>query len=357
MRTRARHLPLFVSASLAVMAAGPLYAAGPLPVEAVIASYKPSVAVLDLTGTIEASDVVPVAFKSPGRITTLHVDVGARVKQGDVLAELDPTQPNAAIGAASAQFSAATAQLTQAQSVYDRLSGLVTRGATTRASLDNAEQELMAARASQDEAEAQLAKARQALTDSKLRAPVDGIVTARSAEQGQVAGAGQTLLTIAHDGIREAQFYVPAMSQLDDEIGTTIEIMPLEQGGEGFPAKISEIAPLVNSSTGTISLRARIDAAPETFGLGTPIKSRVEISSEPSILLPAASLVTHDGNSAVWVIDKESNRVAIRNVEIARFNSETIEVRTGLQEGELVAGAGAYLLFPNREVAPQEVSR
>lgn len=356
MRRRARPLPLLLSALLAVASVGPLHA-GALPVEAVVASYKPSVVMLDLTGTIEASDVVPVAFKSAGRITALYVDVGARVTQGQILAELDPTQYNAAVGAATAQFSAASAQLTQAQSIYDRLSDLVNRGATTRASLENAEQELMASRANRDEAEAQLAKARQALDDATLKAPVAGIITQRSAEQGQVAGAGQTIVTIAHDGVREALFHVPALSRLDDQIGKTIEIKPLENGSESFPAQISEVSPLVNSSTGTISLRARIDSAPQTFGLGTPIKSRVEISSEPSVVLPAASLVTHDGKAAVWVIDKSSNRVAIRPVEISRFTSDTIEVREGLQEGELVAGAGAYLLFPDREVAPQEASR
>jgi RND family efflux transporter MFP subunit len=348
-----RYPSWLASAAITIIAAtvpAPLQAAEPLPVEQIVARYQPSSRALDLTGTVEAADVVPVAFKSAGRITSLTVDVGARVSQNDVLAELDPTQANAILGAANAQFAAATAQLTQAQSVHERLGGLVERGATTRASLDNAQQELMSALALRDEAQAQLAKARQAVADTKLRAPVTGIVTNRSAEEGQVAGAGQTVVTIARDGTREAQFYVPALPEIDSMLGSKIEIMPLEEGSQSFQAEIHEISPLVNSATGTISLRARIDAEPDALGLGTPVKARVEIGAERAVILPAASLVTHGGKPAVWVIDAASKRVAIREIEVSRFTSDSLEVREGLSEGDLVVGSGAYLLFPGRAV-------
>lgn len=351
---RPRRSSAFMSLGLALALATPLHAGGPLPVEEIVARYEPAVSALELTGTVEAADVVPLAFKSAGRIVSINVDVGDRVKEGDVIAELDPTQAHAALGAASAQSAAATAQLTQAQSVYDRLSGLVERGATTRASLENAEQELMAARASVDEAEAQLAKARQALADMTLRATVTGIVTQRSGEPGQVAAAGQTLVTLAREGAREAQFYVPPVPELDAMIGRKIKVRSLEDGSETFEAEISEIAPLVNSSTATISLRARIEDKDRPLALGTPISSRLEMASEQLVSLPSSALVTHLGKPAVWVIHPESRRAEIRNVEIARFTSDGVQISKGLEEGELVAGAGSYLIYPGREVVAVE---
>ena len=344
--SRKWHIAL-MSALLASSA--PSFAAGPLPIEEIVVRYQLAVSALELTGTVEAADVVPLSFKSTGRIVTIDVDVGDEVSLGEVLARLDPTQANALLGAASAQSAAATAQLTQAQSVYDRLVGLVERGASTRASLENAEQELMAARASVDEATAQLAKAQQALDDMTLRAPVSGIATQRSAEPGQVASAGQTLVTIAREGAREAQFYVPPVPQIDQMIGKQIELSSLEDGSEVFSAEISEVAPLVNSATGTISLRARIDDENRALSLGTPVKSRLEIATDRTVMLPAAALVTHQGRPAVWVIDKESARAEIRNVEIAKFTSDSVHISKGLEEGERVAGAGAYLLYPGRE--------
>ncbi|TWG52924.1 efflux RND transporter periplasmic adaptor subunit [Aminobacter sp. J44] len=343
---RPRRSSAFMSLGLALALATPLYAGGPLSVEEIVARYESAVSALELTGTVEAADVVPLAFKSAGRIVSINVDVGDRVKEGDVIAELDPTQAHAALGAASAQSAAATAQLTQAQSVYDRLSGLVERGATTRASLENAEQELMAARASVDEAEAQLAKARQALADMTLRATVTGIVTQRSGEPGQVAAA--------REGAREAQFYVPPVPELDAMIGRKIAVRSLEDGSETFEAEISEIAPLVNSSTATISLRARIDDKDRPLALGTPISSRLEMASEQLVSLPSAALVTHLGKPAVWVIHPDSRRAEIRNVEIARFTSDGVQISKGLEEGELVAGAGSYLIYPGREVVAVE---
>jgi RND family efflux transporter MFP subunit len=345
-------------AGMAIIATtAPSNAADPLPVEQVVARYQASARTLELTGTVEAADVVPVAFKSAGRITSLTVDVGARVNESDVIAALDPTQANAILAAANAQFAAATAQLTQAQSVHDRLSGLVERGATTRASLDNAQQELMSALALRDEAQAQLAKARQVAADTKLRAPVSGIITNRSAEEGQVAGAGQTVVTIARDGTREAQFYVPALPEVDRMLGSKVEITPLDEGSQSFAAEIHEISPLVNSATGTISVRARIDAAGDALGLGTPIKAQVAIGSDQAVVLPAASLVTHDGKPAVWVIDAGTSEVAIREVEVSRFTSASLELSEGLSDGDLVVGSGAYLLFPGRKVTPVEVKK
>src|SRR5690606_34063706 len=136
--SRKWHIAL-MSALLASSA--PSFAAGPLPIDGIVVRYPLAVSALDLTATAQAAGAVPLSFTSAGRIVIIDVDVGDEVSLGEVLARLDPTQANALLGAASAQSAAATAQLTQAQSVYDRLVGLVERGASTRASLENAEQE------------------------------------------------------------------------------------------------------------------------------------------------------------------------------------------------------------------------
>lgn len=326
-----------------------------LTVDLTLAKLQPSRIVLNTTGTIEAAEQVSIAFQASGRIAALHVETGDSVRQGDLLASIDPTQAEAASRAAQAQLDAAIATLTQAGTAFDRAKGLLERGATTRATLDTAEQQLRAATAQRDEAMAQLAKARQAVEDTMIHAPASGIITARNGEVGQVVAAGQAIYSLARDGMREAQLYVPDLPELSQAQGQSLQVSTLEGTGRSFTAHITEIAPLVDSATGTIALRAAIDADPETLSLGTALAASLDMAGPPSISLPAAALVTHLGKAAVWIVTPDpanpaQGDVALREVVVSRFTSDTVELSSGVQDGEWVASAGAHLLFDTRKV-------
>lgn len=328
-------------------------ASPPLHVTLEQAHLQPSLITLDTTGTIEAAELVSVAFQTSGRVAALQVDTGSKVAQGDLLATVDPIQAEAAARAAEAQLSAAEATLTQATSAYDRAKELLDRGATTRANLDTLEQQLMAATAQRDQAQAQLAKARQAISDTMIHAPAAGIITARKAEPGQVIAAGQSIFMLARDGAREAQLYVPDLPGLTQMQGRDITLSTLEGEARSFSAQIIEVSPLVNSATGTIALRATIQADPNSLSLGTPVTTQIQLADRATVSLSAAALVTHQGKPAVWVItplDQTTGLAEIRPVSLGRYSSDSIEITQGLTEGDWVAGAGAHLLFPGRKV-------
>lgn len=329
-----------------------------LAVEVVEAKRAPSLLRLAATGTVEAADVLAIAFPTGGRVLALHADIGDRVKRGALLAELDPVQASAALRAAEAQLSAAEASLLQSNSAYERAQGLIERGATTRASLERAEQEWRGAQAQLDEAKAGRDKALQALNDTRILAPGDGVVTARSGEVGQVTGAGQALFRIAADGPREAQFHLPALPGLEEKLGETLEIRSLDgtRDATRFTAVISEISPLVDTETGTIAIRARLEGAGAGLGLGTPLGTALQLDGPPVVSLPAAALISDLGAPAVWVIDPATAKVSLTRVGVARFTSDRVEIDQGLEDGLLVAGAGAQLLFPGRSVIAAEVS-
>lgn len=352
--------PVLIGLATSLWAADISRASEALTVELTQARLQPSRILLNTTGTIEAAELVSIAFQTSGRIAALHVETGDRVTQGDLLASIDPTQAEAASRAAQAQLDAALANLTQAGTAFDRAKGLLERGATTRATLDTAEQQLRAATAQRDEATAQLAKARQAVEDTMIHAPASGIITAREGESGQVVAAGQAIYSLARDGAREAQLYVPQLPELAQAQGQSLQISTLEGSSRTFTAHITEIAPLVDSATGTIALRATIDADPASLSLGTPVTASLDIAGPASVALPAAALVTHLGQAAVWVVspdaaDPAQGDIALREVVISRFTSDTIELSSGVEDGEWVAGAGAHLLFDGRKVRlPQD---
>lgn len=358
MRKTARQahvLPTILLAGLLPMGQ-PATAETPLAVELVTAHTAPVFLHFELSGSIEAAEAVPVGFRAGGRIVTLQVQVGDRVEAGQVLAEIDPTQAAAGLRGAKAQADAAAAMLTQAEQALARVAELTQRGAATQAALDAATEAALSARSAQDQAQAALAKARQTLADCTLTAPATGIVTARQAEPGQIVGAAQTVLTIARDGVREAVFFVPDFPALSRFQGRTVTLRPVEGTAPPLEATVTEIAPLVAGSTGTVRVKGKLRAGAPAPGLGTAIISVVDLPLGSAMSLPWSVLVTKDGGPAVWTVDPESQRAELRAVRLLRHTDRGIDVAEGLPEGALVVARGAHLLYPGRAVTAIQVT-
>jgi RND family efflux transporter MFP subunit len=322
-----------------------------LVVEVIRAEARPTISIYTLTGTIEAAETVPVGPREGGRIIEMPVQIGDRVAAGDVLVRLDPTQATAAVQAAEAQLAAADAALRQARQARDRAEGLAAQGAGTMATLDSATEALQAAQAQRDQTAAQLAKVRQSLEDTVLVAKAPGMVTARSAEPGQVAGAAQTVLTLASDAAPEAVFHAPDGVDLQSYVGTKVRIRTLDTPVIAMMGDIIEAAPIADSATGTVRVKVRLPADAGVAGLGTAVASEVELPQPPTFSLPWTALATYQGQPAVWTVDPATSAVALTAVEIERFTSTTIEIGGGLAPGAMVVGAGSQFLFPGRIVA------
>ncbi|SOC18987.1 efflux RND transporter periplasmic adaptor subunit [Rhodobacter maris] len=332
-----------------------------LPVRIVTAHTAPVLLHFELSGTIEAAEAVPAGFRNGGRLLALNAEVGDRVEAGAVLAEIDPTQAAAALRAAQAQDAAAEATLTQAEQALTRAAGLAARGFATQAALDAATEAALSARSARDQAHAARAKATQTLADCTLFAPVSGIVTARTAEPGQIVEAAQTVLTLARDGAREAVFYIPDFAALDRFQGRAVTLHPLGESGPERQATVTEIAPLVSSDGGTVRVKAELAPAPDLPppGLGTTVVTAVDLSYGAAMALPWQALVSQGGKAAVWTLDAVKGvpgrgRVALTPVRVLRYTDHAVEIAEGLPEGALVVTRGAHLLYPGQLVQVQE---
>lgn len=347
----------------------------PLPVTAVTLERAVQMQSLSLTGSVAAQETIPVAFNSAGRIMQILPQLGDNVAGGEVIAMLEPTQAAQMLRAAAAQLASAEAAVLQSEQNYQRARDLLARGAGRQAERDAAEQSWLAASAQRDEAQAGLAKAQQALDDTTLRAPIGGIVIARDAEEGQIAAAGQPVVTIAAAGAREAAFAIPAVPLDTPLMGQSVTVTLLDDPSQSVTGVIREVAPMTNSATGTLSLRVTLpdtlpDSSPDSsqdssaaslpdaasaFGLGSAVTASFTLPQGMGFAIPAAALTTQDNAPAVWVIDPQSLRVALRPVTVSRFTSTQVEIGAGVASGEQVVVAGAHLLYPDRLVAPQEV--
>lgn len=160
------------------------------------------VQVVSANGTVNPVTSVNVGTQVSGSIVRLHADFNSEVKEGQLLAELDPALFNAALAQSEANLNAAQAALRLAQTKEARTRSLVGKGFISQAELDTAVKELEAAQAQVELVRAQVARDRTNLRYTIIRSPISGVVVARNVELGQTVAASfntPTLFQIARD--------------------------------------------------------------------------------------------------------------------------------------------------------------
>lgn len=311
---------------------------------------------ISLTGELRARDTMIAAFPNSGRVTEMLVDKGQAVAKGAVLARIDALQYEQALRAAEAELNSAAASNRKAADDLARSEALLSRGATTRAARDAAEDAAKVAESAMAEARAQLDRAKKALADTVLIAPQEATVIERSAEAGQVVAAAQPVLELALANGIEAVFEVPEVLLTEDPGPLPIRLARLSDPSVEFSGTMTRVSPLVDTATGTLAVTVEIPAPPQGLTFGEAVRGTASFTQEGKIFLPYTSLARVGNQPAVWRIDPASNTVALVPIEIEWYESGRFVVGSGLTAGDRVIGRGAQLLFPGREVVEAEVT-
>lgn len=303
-----------------------------------------------LTGTILATDVVDIGFRQGGRIQGVLVREGDAVVQGQALARTDPLQQEQSLRVAEAAVSAAKASREQAQLAHDRAQAMLDRGVGTRADFDTAAQALASAQRALTQANAARGQAKRAWDDTVMRAPTDAIVTKRNAEPGQIVGAAQAVISLASSSGREAVFQTPDTPLLHDAVGAPVSLIVIDSPSIAMTARVTEIAPLVDPATGSVTVRARIDHPPTGIDLlGAAVRGAVHFPAGTGISVPWTALTAVGNQTAVWVVG-DDGRVTLTPVQVQRFSNRRVILSDGVVAGQKVVGAGSQLLYPGRKV-------
>jgi membrane fusion protein, multidrug efflux system len=213
------------------------------------------------------------------------------------LACLDPRPQEADVEAAKAGVQSAEAQLKQATATFQRQKALIDSGFTTRTTFDQAEQSLRTAQASLDSANNQLTSAQNQLSYTILKAGESGVITARFAETGQVVEQARAVFTIAKDGPRDAVFdvYEAIFAQVPDDAKAEITLVSNPKvTAEGT---VREVAPAVDTNTGTVRVKGRDPAntAGDDAGSG---RDRLRESQEQQSRDPAVGCLVRNRRQA-----------------------------------------------------------
>lgn len=330
-------------------------AAEPLAVEIVTVSHSADIRKLTLTGEVAARRTLVASFPASGRIVEIAAGRGDHVAAGAVLARLDSLQQEQALRSAEAALATAKATAAKARDDADRQDGLLEQGATTRSARDAAADALRAAEAGVAQAEADLDRARKALDDTVLTAPAAATVTERAAEVGQVVGAAQAVLTLALGADYDAIFQVPEVlpATMPDR-PVPVTLAPVDRPEAATTGTPRLISPLVDPVKGTVKVTVAMAALPAGMHIGDPIVGTIEVTEAPRVMLPWAAITATAAGPAVWVVDPSSNAVALRQVEVLRYETGRVVLSGGVEDGEQVVGLGANLLYPGRIVRPAE---
>jgi RND family efflux transporter MFP subunit len=320
------------------------------PVRTIVAAGRAEGEPVSLTGHIRARTEENLAFRIDGRMIARLVDVGQRVRPGDMIAQLDPQPQRDAMRSAQAKYAAAQAALHEASNNLERKQTLVLDGWATRVQFDAAQRTFLSAKAEVDASAAQLHDAEDKLGYSNLLADAAGSVIATGAEAGEVVRAGQTIVTIAHDDGADAVFDVPATLLRQVSPDALISISLTDDPTVHTVGQVRELAPQADPATRSYRVKVGLTERPEAMRLGATVSGQTRMLSASGVELPATALTMADNKPAVWVVDPASHQVSLRPVDLQRQDSSTIVITQGLEGGELVVTAGVHALRPGQKV-------
>ncbi len=316
-------------------------------ISAASAQYQP---IAEITGEVKARIQTELSFRVSGRVIERRVDVGAHVRAGEVLARLNDTEQQADVSVARAALESARAVVKQRTLAFERAKGLVQLQVISQETFDEARKDLTSAQASLEAAAAGLATAEDALSYTELKAEVDGIVTARSLEVGQVVSAAQSVLTLAHDGSRDVVFDVFEAFFLGGPPLTDVAVAPVGDRAQEVKGKIREVSPVIDTKAGTIRIKVALPEAAR-WPLGTPVVGKLRSAPADGIVLPYSAMTSARGEPAVWLVNSDNSSVSLRKVSVARYRRSDFVVTNGLSPNDLVVSEGGKFLREGQAVA------
>ena len=302
------------------------------------------------TGEIRPHDEVTLGFRLDGRLLTRTVAVGDHVAAGQILGSLENSTSKNQMDSARADLDSARASEQLAALNLQRMKQLMHSGVIARVQFDTAKSDWLAASSRRRSNEAALHIAQDNLSWTRLVAPADGVVTQVSAEPGQVLSAGQALVTLSVGNGRDAVIDVadPQAFSHDTDV---FRVSLLSDPSVSVTGTLRDIGPQADTLTRTWRVRINLDNPPKAMALGASVQVGLKGTGPSVMCLPATALTRIQGKPAVFVVDKGTQRLQLRQVTLAGFTASDILVSKGVQRGEQIVVAGVSKLREGELVA------
>ncbi|CAM8653625.1 AcrA Membrane-fusion protein [Comamonadaceae bacterium] len=306
---------------------------------------------LEFSADVRARVESRLGFRVGGKVVRRAVDLGQTVKAGQVIAQLDPQDYKLAADAARAQVAAAQTNRDLAAADYKRYKELRDQNFISGAELERRDTALKAAQAQLEQAQAQLNSQGNQAGYTTLVADVSGVVTAVTAEVGQVVAAGTPVVQIAQDGPRDVVFSVPEDKVAMIKTGSKVEVR-VWASKTVVEGTVREVAASADPVTRTFTVKVALDGK-DALPLGATVSvvpKSLDRGAVQVIKLPTTALLKSGSGSSVWVLDTASMTVKSQPVVVATADGNDAVITQGLTPGMQVVVAGVHVLSPGQKV-------
>jgi RND family efflux transporter MFP subunit len=271
------------------------------------------------TANVEADNLNNIAPASPNRIKKITVDVGDRVRAGEALVELD-----------RANIDQLRINLEQLEREYNRAVKLFEIGGGTQQSVDQLKAQLDASRTQYDNM----------LENTVLVSPINGVVTARNYDPGDMTGSAPVL------SLGQLSPVVKVIINIsENDLALVKQGMPVEITFDAFPAesfsgRIQRVYPTVDPATRTFSVEVQIANPGERIKPGMFARVSIDLGAQQNVVVPDRAVVKQSGSGNKYVYVLSDGRVSYRKVTLGQRFDTTYELLDGIEDGDTVVITG-----------------
>jgi RND family efflux transporter MFP subunit len=296
----------------------------------------------DSLGTLEALIDPKIGAEVAGRVIAVHAKAGDRVRQGQPLAEIDPTDFHIQGQADAAEIARLDALVAQAERFAERQQRLVAQGFISKNGADDALAQRDAARAQLATARARSGASRYNLGRSKVVAPVEGVIETQIVAAGDYVKVGDPLYRLVSNRILKAHLPYPESAAARIRPGQPVRLTSPQQPDRVIEGSVEQVKPTVSEGSRALDVQVRLDNDGGLRAGGTVNGAIVTGRKPAAVVVPEQSVVLRPAGKVVYVVAEGKARQRI--VEPGVKRDGRIEIVKGLAPGEVVAEDGAGFL-------------
>lgn len=281
------------------------------------------------TATVEPEVKNNIAPASPGRIRNIFVEVGATVSKGQRLAQMD-----------AVNLSNSETQIENLRRMYKRVAELFSVGGASQQELDNAKLQL-------DVAETNLKNLSE---NTYLHSPINGVVTARNYDVGDMFTGQLPLLTVMQINPVKLKINISESFYSKIKVGMQVDVKVDVFENETFPAKVSLIYPVIDERTRTFTVELKLSNPGSKVRPGMFARVTINFGTEKHVVVPDRSVVKQSGSGSRYVFVYSDGKVKYTEVKLGRRIDNEYELFSGVSNGQQIVVSGLNKLQDGMEV-------
>ncbi|MFM0279800.1 efflux RND transporter periplasmic adaptor subunit [Paraburkholderia sediminicola] len=292
-----------------------------------------------LPGTLRGNVESPIYARSTGYLLHWYVDIGARVKQGQLLADLDTPEIDQELAQALAQRQQASSSLGLAKSSAERWQQLRTRDAVSQQELDERQSTYTQDVANLSAADANVKRLQQLESFKRIVAPFSGVVTQRNVDVGDLIDAGsgtsRALFALAQSDPLRVYVQLPQAYAENVSVGQKVVVTQAELPGQQFHGTITHISGAIDVPTRSLQIEVTLPNPDGTLRPGAYVQVAVPAAAHAQLTVPGNALLFRAEGPRVAVVDEKGN-VALRKIVIAQDLGQSLEIESGIEADDKI---------------------